>query len=326
MQSRPLRRAFFLVLLIVLVGGASFAWKSMQRPGLPPGIASGNGRLEATEVDVATKVAGRLAMVAVREGDSVTRGQVVAELDAEDLKAQLRSAEAQVAQAQKAVDESHAGVRKSRTDVDLANKTLVRSRDLVRRGFISRDKLDRDQTGMEGAMAGMEQARSRVAEAGAAVVAAQGKADSLRATLDDTSLKSPIAGRVLYRLAEPGEVLAAGGKVLTLLALSDVYISIYLPTDQAGNVRIGSPARILLDAMPDGPIPARVVFVAPRSQFTPKEVETRNEREKLMFRVKVQVAPEWLAAHADMAKPGMPGLAYVQTADDAVWPEDLMLR
>lgn len=326
MPSRPVRRAVLSVLLMIVAAGAFLAWKSTQPRGLPPGIASGNGRLEATEVDVATKVAGRLATVSVREGDAVARGQVVAELDDEDLKAQLRSAEAQVAQAQKSVDETHAGVRKSRTDVDLASKTLVRSRDLVRRGFISRDKLDRDQTGMEGAMAGMEQARSRVAAADAAVAAAQGKADSLRATLNDTSLKVPIAGRVLYRLAEPGEVLAAGGKVLTLLDLSDVFISIYLPTDQAGKVSIGSPARILLDALPGEPIPAKVVFVAPRSQFTPKEVETRNEREKLMFRIKIQVSPEWLVAHADLAKPGMPGLAYVQTADDAVWPENLMPR
>ncbi|MCH2220460.1 MAG: biotin/lipoyl-binding protein, partial [Dechloromonas sp.] len=195
------------------------------------GFASGNGRLEATEVDVATKIAGRLAELGPREGDWVEAGAVVGRLDADDLRAQLRAAQAQVLQAQRAVDQTRAGVRKSKADAALAGKTLRRSEELVGRGFISRNKLDADQTGMEGAMAGMMQAQSRVAEADAAVATAQARVDSLKATLDDTSLKSPISGRVLYRLAEAGEVLAAGGKALTLVDLSDMFMTIYLPTD-----------------------------------------------------------------------------------------------
>lgn len=326
MQAQAKRR-LIVVALLLLLGGALFLFvRYKTQATLPPGLAAGNGRLEATEVDVATKVAGRLASVAPREGDDVGPGQVVAELDAEELKAQLRAAEAQVVQARKTVDETQAGVRKSRTDVAMAGKTLARSKELVDRGYVSRDKLDRDQTGMEGAMAGMAQAQSRVAEAGAAVAAAQARVDSIKATLNDTALKSPIAGRVLYRLAQPGEVLAAGGKVLTLLDMADVYMSIYLSAGDAGKVSLGDTARIVLDALPGQPIPAKVVFVAPRSQFTPKEVETRSEREKLMFRVKVQVAPEWLAAHAELAKPGMPGVAYVPIAPGVAWPPALTPR
>ena len=324
MQFRAVRRA--LVVAALLAVAAVLLFKYNQGTALPPGLASGNGRLEATEVDVATKVPGRLASVSAREGDDVKAGQVVAELDADELKAQLRAAEAQVVQARKAVDETQAGVRKSRTDVAMAGKTLTRSKELVDRGYVSRDKLDRDQTGMDGAMAGMAQAQSRVAEANAAVAAAQARVDSIKATLDDTTLKSPIAGRVLYRLAQPGEVLAAGGKVVTLLDMADVYMSIYLSAADAGKVSLGDTARIVLDALPGQPIPAKVVFVAPRSQFTPKEVETRSEREKLMFRVKVQVAAEWLAAHADLAKPGMPGVAYVPTDPAVAWPSALTPR
>jgi HlyD family secretion protein len=324
MQFRVVRRV--LVVAALLAVAAIMLFKYNQGTALPPGLASGNGRLEATEVDVATRVGGRLATVSAREGDDVKAGQVVAELDAEELKAQLRAAEAQVVQARKAVDETQAGVRKSRTDVAMAGKTLQRSKELVDRGYVSRDKLDRDQTGMDGAMAGMAQAQSRVAEANAAVAAAQARVDSIRATLDDTTLKSPIAGRVLYRLAQPGEVLAAGGKVVTLLDMADVYMSIYLSAADAGKVSLGDTARIVLDALPGQPIPAKVVFVAPRSQFTPKEVETRSEREKLMFRVKVQVAAEWLAAHADLAKPGMPGVAYVPTDPAVAWPSALTPR
>ena len=184
---------------------------------------------------------------------------------------------------------------------------------------------DTDQTGMEGAMAGMDQAQSRVAEAEAALAAAVAKMDSLQATLNDTSLKAPISGRVLYRLAEPGEVLAAGGKALTLLDLSDMYMTIYLPTDKAGQVALNSEARILLDALPGQPIPAVVSFVAPKAQFTPREVETRTEREKLMFRIKVKPDPAWLVAHRDLAKGGLPGVAYVRLDANAPWPANLQI-
>jgi len=313
---------FWVLALAVLAGGAYYIYQ--HRPaGLPAGFASGNGRLEATEVDVATKIAGRLAELGPREGDWVESGSVVGRLDADDLRAQLRAAEAQVVQAQKAVDETRAGVRKSKADATLAGKTLKRSEELVGRGFISRNKLDSDQTGMEGAMAGMAQASSRVAEAEAAVATAQARVDSLRATLNDTSLKAPISGRVLYRLAEAGEVLAAGGKALTLVDLSDMYMTVYLPTDKAGQVALGAEARIVLDALAEQAIPATVSFVAPKAQFTPREVETRSEREKLMFRIKLRADPAWLAAHRDLAKGGMPGVAYVRLDANAAWPGTL---
>lgn len=313
---------FWVLALAVLAGGAYYIYQ--HRPaGLPAGFASGNGRLEATEVDVATKIAGRLAELGPREGDWVESGSVVGRLDADDLRAQLRAVEAQVVQAQKAVDETRAGVRKSKADATLAGKTLKRSEELVGRGFISRNKLDSDQTGMEGAMAGMAQASSRVAEAEAAVATAQARVDSLRATLNDTSLKAPISGRVLYRLAEAGEVLAAGGKALTLVDLSDMYMTVYLPTDKAGQVALGAEARIVLDALAEQAIPATVSFVAPKAQFTPREVETRSEREKLMFRIKLRADPAWLAAHRDLAKGGMPGVAYVRLDANAAWPATL---
>jgi HlyD family secretion protein len=131
---------------------------------------------------------------------------------------------------------------------------------------------------------------------------------------------------VLYRLAEPGEVLAAGGKALTLLNLDDMFMTIYLPTDRAGQVALHGEARILLDALPGQPIPATVSFVAPKAQFTPREVETRTEREKLMFRIKVKADPAWLAAHRDLAKGGMPGVAYVRLDANTAWPANLQIN
>ena len=326
MPSRAIRR-LLAVALLLLLGGLSFLIvKYHNRSSLPPGIASGNGRLEATEVDVASKIPGRLASVAAREGDDVTAGEVLAQLDADDLKAQLRAAEAQIRQARAAAAESRSALAGAESQQRMARLTLRRTSRLVAKGFVSAEKLDRDRSGLQVAEASASAARSRVKAADEAIAAAEARVDALRVSIDDTALKAPLAGRVLYRLAQPGEVLAAGGKVLTLLDTTDVYLSIYLPAFESGKVVLGSPARIVLDALPGDPIPARVTYVAPRSQFTPKEVETRNEREKLMFRIKVQADSVWLKTHAGLAKPGMPGMAYVLTEHNAAWPADLSPR
>ncbi len=312
MVTGKISRKLFAVLILALVIGFA-VWYFFLRPSNNlPGITYGNGRLEATESDIATKVAGRLAEVLVREGDNLTAGQIAAKLDAEDLAAQLRAAESAVMQAR---DNLVSAISQQK----LAKVTLDRTRELIKKGFISGDKLDRDLSALQTANAVLAAARNKIHQT-------EAQAEALRVNVKDTSLRAPIAGRVLYRLAEPGEVLAAGGKVFTLLDLTDVYMSIYLPTEEAGKVTLNSPAKIVLDALPNKPIPAKVVFVASRSQFTPKEVETRNEREKLMFRVKVKVDLDWLRQNADMAKPGMPGIAYVQIAPDAVWPATLPSR
>lgn len=326
MQAGIVRRLLPFGLLLLLALAAYALWQAQRPPALPPGLAAGNGRLEATEVDIASKVPGRLATVRVQEGDDVVAGQVLAEQEAEDVRAQLRAAEAQVQQARAAISESHAGIAGADSQQRLAKVTLARTKQLVSKGFVSGARVDQDQSALQSADAGLTAARSRSGGADAAVAAAEARVDALRVSLNDLTLKAPLAGRILYRLAQPGEMLAAGGKVLTMLDMAEVYISIYLPTDEAGKVSVGSPARIVLDALPEQPIPARVVFVAPRSQFTPKEVETRNEREKLMFRVKVMVEPAWLASHAALAKPGMPGMAYVQTAANVVWPATLTAK
>jgi HlyD family secretion protein len=327
-MTRPIsatQKLLVTVLILAALGAAYAAWR-LRTPELPQGVAFGNGRLEATEVDVATKVGGRLATLTPHEGDRVEKGQIVATLDAEDIAAQLRAAEAQVRQAQEATRETREGVRKADADVALARMTLNRSQELVQKGFITGDKLDRDRSALQSSDASLAAARVRVTQAQAAVEAAVARGQSLSATVNDTSLKAPISARVLYRLAEPGEVKAAGAKVLTLLDLSDVYMTIFLPTAEAGQVAIGSPARIVLDALPDQVLPATVTFVAPRAQFTPKEVETRSEREKLMFRVKVRVDAAWLTQHQEVTKGGMPGMAYVRTDATREWPARLQLR
>jgi len=141
--------------------------------------------------------------------------------------------------------------------------------------------------------------------------------------IDDATLKSPITGRVLYRLVEPGEVLAPGGKALTLVNLEDVYMEIFLPSEAAARVKIGAEGRITVDYEPKRAVAGVVSFVSPEAQFTPKQVETRSEREKLMFRVKIQVPQEVASRYIQQIKTGVRGVGYVKVNDGAVWPARL---
>ena len=120
--------------------------------------------------------------------------------------------------------------------------------------------------------------------------------------------------------------MGAGGKVLNLVDLNDVYMNVFLPAQQAGRVALGADVRLILDAAPQYVIPAKVTFVASVAQFTPKTVETANEREKLMFRVKARIDPELLQKHLEQVKTGVPGMAYLKLDAAAEWPESLHVR
>jgi HlyD family secretion protein len=140
------------------------------------------------------------------------------------------------------------------------------------------------------------------------------------------TLRAPMAGRIEYRLALPGTILGAGGRVVSMLDLSEAYMTVFLPTSQSGRVALGSDARIVLDAAPDIVVPATVSFVAGEAQFTPKVVETVNEREKLTYRVKLKIDRQLLERYSDYVKPGLTGDAYVKISRDAEWPEQLRPR
>jgi HlyD family secretion protein len=421
-RHQPKRLLAAGALLLLVIGGwaawqyfgaprlLSQAVRYFRGPTLPAGFASGNGRIEATEYDIATKRAGRIASVLVLEGDMVEVGQTLARMDTRDLEADLREAQAMAIQARedrrravaavtqreselrsataavtqrqselRRVDaaiaqrrsdlrRADAAVAQRESELDLARKELVRTQVLFAKDLIAHQKLDEDLSRAQTADAALAQqhaarqaaegalveaeAQRQTADAAltqqeaqqqavdamvtaarididyreAAIAASAARIERITTDIKDSTLESPVQGRVLYRVAEPGEVLPAGGKVVTVLRLDDVYMTIYLPTEQAGRVIVGSEGRIVLDAAPDLVIPAAVSFVAPRSQFTPKEVETRSEREKLMFRVKVRIDPELLARHLDKVKTGLPGVAYVRLDQRAAWPEYLRVK
>jgi HlyD family secretion protein len=269
------------------------------------------------------KYAGRIAELFADEGDLVKGGQTVARMDTQDLAASLKKAQAQVKQASRAVEEAEANVKQQQSQVLLAQQQYDRAAYLVQKGFQTKEVMDQRQQQLDGAKAGLSAANLRVIAFQHALDAATHDVELYSVQIADNTLVAPREGQIQYRVANVGEVLPAGGRVFEMLDTADVYMDIYLPTEQAGKVRFGADARIELDAYPHVAIPAKVSFISSQAQFTPKIVETQNERDKLMFRIRVRIDPDRLRDRADIVRSGLPGVAYVLTDPEAKWPPSL---
>lgn len=338
-------------LVIVAAAVSYYAWTRWKSGELPTGIASGNGRIEAVEIDVSTKTSGRIKEILVDEGDFIEAGQILAVMDTQQLEAQRRQAEATMRRSKISVDTAHslvtqreaektsaeAVVEQREAELDAADRKYARTQQLVQTNAASLQTLDDDRASFQGAKAAVGAAKAQLAASDAAISAAnaqivdaeasvdasQAAIESIEADIVDSTLRAPRAGRVQYRVAEPGEVLAAGGKVLNLVDLGDVYMTFFLPASQAGRVAIGTEVRLVLDAAPQYVIPAKASFVADVAQFTPKTVETEEERQKLVFRVKAQISSELLKKYIRQVKTGLPGVAYIRVDPKVDWPANL---
>ena len=338
----------------VVVALAWWGWTKFADSGPGEGFVSGNGRIEATEIDIATKLPGRIEDILVREGDFVSAGQLLARMQLETLEAQrdealamrqqaehsVTAAQARVALREADVTAAQALVGQRESELDAAQRRLKRSQTLSQEGAASIQELDDDRARVRGAQATLAASKAQVAAARAAVEAAKAQLvgaqssvhaatasiNRIEADIRDSELRAPRDGRVQVRVAQPGEVLGAGGRVLNVIDLSDVYITFFLPETVAGRVALGSEVRIILDAAPEFVIPASVSFVASVAQFTPKTVETASERQKLMFRVRAQISQELLREHLNQVKTGLPGVAWIKLDANAEWPQNLSVR
>jgi HlyD family secretion protein len=348
------RKWLLLIAAIVLGTAAYFGWQHFQPAELPEGFVSSNGRIEATEIDISAKIAGRLVEEFANEGDLVTAHQVLARIDTDALDAQLREAQADLHRAKNAVETAHSGVSQRESEkaateavvlqreaeLDLAQQNYSRSEKLVAKAAISKEDFDTHRAQLYSAKAAVSRAKADVAAATAAIItaksqviesqsavsAAEAKIERLQADINDCTLKAPRDGRVQFRVAQPGEVLPSGGKVLNMVDLADVYMTFFLPTEWAGRVPMGAEVRIVLDSAPQFVIPAKVTFVADVAQFTPKTVETAEERQKLTFRIKAHIPPDLLKKYVRDVKTGLPGVAYVQLDPAADWPAHLEVK
>ncbi len=340
--------------MLAATAGALVVWGPWHDDGPGEGFVSGNGRIEATEIAVATKLGGRVKEILVSEGAFVKAGQPLARMEIESLQAQRQEALARLQQAREAVGSAEvqvtlrqsdlqtaqAVVAQRESELNAAQRRLPRSEKLAQEGFFSGQLLDDDRARVQSLQAALAAARSQAKAAETAitvartqVTGAQANVKALQATLEridvelaDSELKAPRDGRVQYLVAQPGEVLGAGGRVLNLLDLSDVYMTFFLPETAAGRVAIGSEVRLVLDAAPQYVIPAKVSFVASEAQFTPKTVETASERQKLMFRVRAQIDRALLQRHLEQVKTGLPGVAWLKLDPNVAWPERMAVR
>jgi HlyD family secretion protein len=291
-----------------------------------------SGHIEATEVDVAFKVPGTISVLHFEEGDWIKAGDVVATIEAEDLKDEVAVAEATVAAAAAVVAKMEAGSRRqeirkaeaavaaARAELDNQRANFTRLKGLFEEDVATAAALDqatadlvKAQEAFSGAQEQLELRkegfrREDIDVARAELKKAQATLELARTRLGYATLVSPASGVALVRPAEVGEVAAVGSVVLTIGDLDNVWFEGYIPETDLGKVRYGQKAAIATDTYPDKRYPGTVSYIASRAQFTPKSVETRKERVTLVYRTKIRVEnPE------HELKPGMPADAVLDS-------------
>ncbi|MCA0928135.1 HlyD family secretion protein [Ruegeria profundi] len=317
---------YFALAALVITGGIMYAVISSNGDQLPDGFVQGNGRIEAEQVEIAPTIAGRVVNVLAAEGDMVATGDILAEMDVDELSAALDRAKAEVALARQTKAEAEALVLQRQSEQRRAEQELDRATALLAGQNISETVFEERETIHQVAEAVLGAAKARVATAESRIAASEAEVRRIEAQIEDSLLLAPMPGRVLYRLAEPGEVVGAGEPILTLLSLQKVYMEVFLPAREAGLLPIGTEARIVLDALPDYAIPAFVSFVSPEAQFTPKQVETLDEREQLVFRVRVRIPEDLVESRIEHVKTGLRGVAVIRVDQSSAWPEALERR
>jgi HlyD family secretion protein len=245
---------------------------------------------------------------------------VLVRLDTSTLESSMTEAKAAVAGAKEKLAVANSAIVRKKSEQQLAQTEYERSKKLVAERAGSQRELDVRKAAVETSAAAVAEEEAKLASAKQDVEAAEANVATIQTRITDATLTAPMMGRVLYRLAEPGEVLGPGGKALTIVNLNDVYMEIFLPSAQASKLKVGAEARLTVDYEPNRAAPAYVSFVSPEAQFTPKEVETKSEREKLMFRVKLQLPENLIKHYIDRVKTGVRGVGYVKVDENAVWP------
>lgn len=312
-----------IVIILIILGGVAVAggwwWYQRQMEQLPEGIVKVNGRFELGRMDVASLYPGRIEALPVIEGQEIAAGQVVARLSSEETQALFDAAQAardRVTQTVKRAEaETSARIEKQR----LAELEFKNAKALQKDSLVSSVEVERRQRALAAETAAVNASLAAEAEARAGIREAEAQVQRISSVKKDLEIRAPRAGRIEYRIAELGRVIPAGGKVITILDPSDAYMSLFLPTYTMGQVRIGSDARIILDGI-DAVFPAKVSFIASEAQFTPKYVETADERTKMMYRVKLQLSADLALKYKDLIKGGLTGNGYVRLTNEAPWP------
>lgn len=352
------------LILIVVTAGVYAVQRFVVSRGLPEGLIQANGRIEGDHITIASKFAGRVQELLVREGATVRAGQVLVHLDDvqtrmrveqarrgfEALESQVQSAHASLAvlnlEVPLAIETADAGIASARAAVDRARavedearRDVERMRPLIAEQAVSQQQLDQAEarwsvakSELTAAQSGLTQAVKELAQAELGwkriraketeVAALERQRDQAEAALnevqsilDDLTITAPTSGTITTRMVDTGEVVVAGTPLLELVDLDRLYLKVYVPEAQIGKLRLDLAARIYTDAFPDQPFDATVRYIASKAEFTPKEVQTPDERVKLIYAVKL-----YLKDNPDhRLTPGLPADAVIRWKDDVAW-------
>ena len=343
------------VVLVAAVCGAFWLYNAVanRKPYDPDAFVMGNGRIEATEVTISSKLAGRVEKICIEEGDLVAKGQKLVEMQTDELRADLLKARASLAEAEAKVREAESAIAVKRAEAEAAKGAVAEKKSQLRgaenkerrfkstaSGALPVTEIEDAETMVQShkaplasaeasalkAAAEVESAKSRLEVAKANVEAQKAAIARIEVDIKDSTIVAMHDGRIQYRIAQPGEMVGAGAGILNLVDLTDVYMTLFIPEKLVGRIAQGAECRIVLDAMKEWPIHANISYVSSVAQFTPKTVETEVEREKLMFRVRARIPAENLKKYIEYARTGLPGVAYVRLDPKAEWPDFLKIR
>ena len=314
-----------IIIIAVIAAVALTALFLSRRNGGPKGELKVSGTIEATTVELSFKVGGRLARRLVDEGMLVTAGQTVALLEDDELKQEksARSADEKALRAgladleagsrREEIAQGEAALGRMKTDADKLARDAERAENLFKREVIPRQELDAARAGRDASAAAVREGEQRlkllkagprpdaVRQARARVDVSAAGVATAETRLSQATLAAPLAGLVLAKHAEPGEMLAAGAPVVTVAKMDEVWMRGYIPEAEVGRVAIGQRARVTADAWPGRILEGRVSFISSEAEFTPKNVQTEKERVKLVYRIKIT-----LPNPKGEMKPGMP--------------------
>ncbi|HQQ63721.1 MAG TPA: HlyD family efflux transporter periplasmic adaptor subunit [Pseudomonadales bacterium] len=299
-----------IILIGVAAGAAAFGYTQWQKSNGNT-VYRSNGRLEARQSHIASRLPGTVARLSVQEGDHVQQGQLLAELDSRPLQAEIVRADAAIQQARDQSTLARAQLAQHESECDYARNQLGRIQSLSRKQYVSLEQLDNTHMRAESCDAVINASKAQIAAAESALKVAEAGSARLHVDLDDMKINAPFSGYILYRLVEAGEIIPPGGRLFTLVSDTDIYLTVFLPAEVSGKLALGDAVALKIDAKPEVSVPAIVSLLAPEAQFTPKTVETSSERSKLMFRTRLNVDPAFLQQNTWL-KSGMPGEVVLQ--------------
>lgn len=307
--------------VVALVAALSYwAFAMLRAEALPDGLLYGNGHIEGTEVAVGAEVSARVVESHVVEGASVEAGDLLVRLDDAELSARLRQAQAEAEALQRAVSRVEQELALWRHHRSSARENLDRIEALRRDGAASPQQLNDAEDRFREAEAQVKALQAQAAETGARVEAAGEHVEVLRLQRARTEIRAPIAGTVLTKGIEVGELAMPGRLVAVLVDLSRLDLRVYVPEAQIGKIKLGDPAKVQVDAFPDRYFSASITQIDQQAQFTPRDIHMPEERVRMVFGVKLA-----LQNPTRQLKPGMPADAWIRWDEDVPWPQRLLI-